>query len=313
MLAVVGVALTLLALPGITRPVGRRLPPPEWAWLCALSLAGGLALLELALVLRSAPPVLRAMGVGWLASACERLLGPLLAGGPALSWAAGAAAGAMPAAAALAWRQGARMRRRLAAELWLAERRVIGGHTVVLLPVERPFAASFECGQHGQAIVVSDSLLSALEPAQAEAVVRHEAAHLRCGHQRLLTLATAAEMVLGWFPAVAGSAAELRLAVERWADEQAALPSPAARRAVRDSLVVLAGLASGPGLATFADARTVAARITALEAPPPRPPLGQHALLYLPGSVAGLVAMPALLAWGRHFHMVLMMSGRCPI
>lgn len=309
--ALAGLALVLVVLPGFTGRIGRRLPPREWAWLCATALGAGLALLEGALVLRAAPPALRAVGVGWLASACERLLGPLLAGGPPLSWVAGAASVALPVAVAVVWRRGRRMRRRLAGELWLCGHRVVARHPIVVLPVDRPVALSFEL--HDRVIVVSDGLLQTLDASQVEAVVRHEAAHLRCGHQRLLTLVTVVEGALGWFPAVARSAAELHFAVERWADEEAALPSPAARQAVRDSLVALAGSSPVAGVAGFADAKTVAARILALESPPQRPPIGQHVLLYLPGGVAGLIVTRALLAWATHIHMVLAMSGRCSI
>ncbi len=312
-LALVGVALALLAAPGLTGRVGRRLPPREWTWLCAAAVTGGLVLLEVAVLLRAAPPALRALGVGWLASACERLLGPLLAGGPALSWAAGAAAVALPAIAVVVWRRGRRVRRGLAGELWLGERRSVAGHPVVVLPVARALALSFAPTKHERVIVISEGLLAALGPPQVEAVVRHEAAHLRHGHQRMLMAAAVAECAMGWLPTVGRSAAELHLAVERWADEWAAQPSPAARSALRDSLVTLAGVSAAAGVAAFADAATVAARIMALDSPPPRPPVTQHALLYLPGGAAGLVATPALAAWVNHMHMVLAMSGRCSV
>lgn len=310
-LALVAVALALLALPGLTGRVGRRLPPREWTWLCAAALTGGLVLLEVAVLLRAAPPALRALGVRWLASACERLVGPLLAGGPVLSWVAGAAAVALPAAAVVVWRQGKRVRRGLAAELWLGERRSVAGHAVVVLPVSRALALSFAPTRHDGVIVISEGLLVALAPLQVEAVVRHEAAHLRHGHQRLLVVAAVAAGALGWVPTIGRSAAELHLAVERWADEWAAQSSPATRNALRDSLVALAGVYPAAGVAAFADAGTLAARIMALESPPPRPPVTQHALLYLPGGAAGLVAAPALASWANHLHMVLAMSGRC--
>ncbi len=311
--ALVGVAVVLLVLPGLTDRVGRRLAPMEWAWLCAVALAGGLVLLEVALVSRAAPPVLRAIGVASLASACERLLGPLLPGGLVGSWAAAASALMLPVVAAAQWRRGWRVRHRLAGDLWLGHRRVVAGHDVVVLPVTRPFALSFEHSGSERVIVASDGLFGALTPAQAQAVVRHEAAHLRHGHQRLLTLASVVQRALGWLPGVTRSAGALHLAVERWADEDAAAASSEARMAVRDSLLALAGVATAVGVAGFADASTVAARIAALEAPPPRPSVGRHVLLYLPGSVAGVVAAPALVSWGNHVHMVVAMSGRCSI
>lgn len=313
MFAVVGAAVMLVALPGLTNGVGRRLAPKEWSRLCATALAGGLGLLEAALVLRAAPPVLRAAGFDWLASACDRALGPLVAGGPAVGWAAGIAATGVAGAAVVVWRGNSRVRRRVAADLWLGERRVIAGHQVVVLPVTRPVALSFEHGRSERVIVLSTALLATLDPAQVEAVVRHEAAHLRHRHQRLLTFASVAEQVLGWVPAVERSVAALRLALERWADEEASCPSAAARRAVRDSLLSLAGVHAVAGVAGFAEARTVAARVVALESPPPPPSVAQHAALYVPGSGAGALAGSALLSWGGHVQMVVAMSGRCPI
>lgn len=313
MLAVLVAAVVLLTLPGISVRAGRRLPPKEWTWLCVTAVGGGLVLLEAGLVLRGAPPVLRAAGVAWLAKACERMLGPLLAGGPAASWVAGAGAVAIPMASVLVLRTGRRVRRRLTAELWLGELRLIAGYAVVVLPIRRPLAFSFDLGNHQQVIVASDGLFGALGPSHSEVVLRHEAAHLRHRHQRLLALSTVAERVLGWFPGVTRSAAALNLGVERWADEDAAGSSPAGRLAVRNSLLALAGLSPVEGVAPFADAKTVAARLVALESPPLRPSFSQRAPLYLPGGAAGLAATPALLAWGSHMHMVLAMSGRCSI
>lgn len=311
-IALAGAAVALVILPGLTERIGRRLAPKEWTWLCAVALGGGLVLLELGLAARAAPPALRAAGVASLASACERLLGPLLPGGPVASWAAAAAALALPALAAAEYRRGRRVRRRLAADLWLGERRIVAGYEVVVLPVARPFALSFD-HHHGRTIVASDGLLAGLAPAHSEAVVRHEVAHLRHRHQRLLILISVVDRTLGWLPGVPRSVAALHLAVERWADEDAARPSSAARLAVRDSLLALAGAAPAAGVAHFGDAKTVAARIAALEAPPPRPPVGRHVLLYFPGSAAGVVAAPTLVSWGNHVHMVVAMSGRCSI
>lgn len=312
LLAVVGAAAALVALPGALDRFGRRLRPWEWGWLSTIGLGGGLVLLEAVLLLRAAPTLLRAGGVVWLATACERVLQPLVAGGPVVGWAAALGAVALPASAAVHWRRGRRLRARLAGDLWLGERRVIGGHPVVVLPIARPMALSFE--HHGApSIIVSDGLLRVLDDAQVEAVVRHEAAHLRHAHQRLLTVAAVAEGVLGWLPPVARTAGAVRLAVERWADEEAAASAAGGRHAVRDSLLVLADVDPLAGVAAFTDAATIVARVAALESPSPPPLVRQHLLLYVPGSVAGAVAAPALVTWGGHVHMVLAMSGRCSI
>lgn len=312
LLVVLATAVVLLALPGALDRFGRRLPPREWAWLSTIGLGAGLALLEAVLLLRAAPTLLRAGGVVWLATACERVLRPLVAGGPAVGWVAGVGAVALPAAAFVQWRRARRLRARLVGDLWLGEPKVVAGHPVVVMPIDRPLAASVE-HRGALSIVVSDGLLRVLGEAQVEAVVRHEAAHLRHGHQRLLSVTTVAEGVLRWLPPVPRSAGTVRLAVERWADEEAAASGAGARLAVRDSLLVLAGVSPVAGVAGFTDAATVAARLAALECAPPPAPLSQHLLLYVPGSVAGAVAAPALVTWGGHVHMVLAMSGRCSL
>ncbi|HZA76479.1 MAG TPA: hypothetical protein VE623_08830 [Acidimicrobiales bacterium] len=92
------VGVVLLTLPGLARPLGRRVAPSEWAHLCAVSLAGGAAVVELTLVLYAAPTVFRAVGAPLLASLCERMLGPLVPGGAAAGWAAAVVAAAVAAA-----------------------------------------------------------------------------------------------------------------------------------------------------------------------------------------------------------------------
>lgn len=310
LLVVLGTAVVLLTLPGALDRFGRLLPPREWAWLSTIGLGAGLALLEAVLLLRAAPTLLRAVGAVWLASACERVLRPLVAGGPALGWVAAAGAIALPAAGLVQWRQDRRLRARLAGDLWLGEPHVIAGHPVVVMPIARPLAASVE-HRHTPSIIVSDGLLRVLDESRVEAVVRHEAAHLRHGHQRLLSLATVAESVLRWLPPVPRTAGAVRLALERWADEEAAASGAGARLAVRDSLLVLAGVSRVAGVAGFTDAVTLAARVAALECVPRPPRRAQHLLLYVPGTLAGVVAAPALVTWGGHVHMVLAMSGRC--
>ncbi|MFP5318208.1 MAG: M48 family metalloprotease [Acidimicrobiia bacterium] len=312
-LTLLAAAGALVALPGLTDRFGRRLAPEEWARLCGLGLGGGLALFELAVLLRAAPPLLRAVGVPGLAAACSRVIGPLLAGGPTVTWAAGVAAVAVPARIGMAWWRAARVRRRIACDLWLGERAVIAGRDVVVLPVSRPIAVSFATTAGEEAVVVSAGLLDRLDHKQVEAVVRHEAAHLRRRHQRLLSVAAAAEGVAGWMPPVRRSARALRLAVERGADEEAAAASSGGRIDVRDSLLALAGLPPAPEVAAFADPATVAARIAALDAPPRRPGIASHALLYAPGAVAGLMAAPALVSWAGHVRTVVAMAGRCGV
>lgn len=73
-------AIGLLLLPGLIRPLGRRLPSAEWARLCAALLAVGAVALEGALLAVGATTVLHLAGQGDLADLCERMLGTALLG-----------------------------------------------------------------------------------------------------------------------------------------------------------------------------------------------------------------------------------------
>lgn len=314
LLVVVGAGLALVALPGAAERFGRHLRPSEWTRLCAVALAGGLALLEMALLLRAAPTLLHAAGVGVMAAACERLIGPLMLGGPVVGWSSATASAVLPMAAAVVWHRGHTTRRRIEADLWLADRRTIDSHCVEVLPIERPFAVSFECPGRGGVIVATDGLFRLLNPDETAAVVRHEAAHLHHRHQRLLTLSTTTHHVLGWIRPVGRSASALHLAVERWADEEAAQSSPRARQALRDSLLRLVdGATPAVGVAGITDAATVVARIAALETEPPAPSASVHTLLYAPGAGIGLFVAPAVAAWGGQVQTLLAAAGRCPV
>lgn len=58
-LALLAAGLALLDLPGLARRLRRRLPPQQWARLCALGLLAGGVVVELGAVLIAAPTVLR--------------------------------------------------------------------------------------------------------------------------------------------------------------------------------------------------------------------------------------------------------------
>lgn len=310
LLAALAAAVVLLALPGALDALGRTLRPQEWAKMSTIGLCSGLALLEVVLILRAVPTLLRAAGIPSLATACERVVQPLLAGGSALGWLAALGAVLLPSVAAMQWRKGRRVRARVVSDLWLGDHRLIAGEPVVVLAIARPIAVSIE-HRGAKWIIVSHGLLDGLDDEQIEAVIRHEASHLDHGHQRMLTAAGVAQGILGWLPVVARTVGAIHLAVERWADEDAASSAAGGRRAVRDSLVRLADVAPFGDLVAFTDAATVAARVSALESPAPVPRLPQHLALYLPGSLAGAVAAPGLVSWGGHLQMVVAMSGRC--
>jgi hypothetical protein len=190
-------------------------------------------------------------------------------------------------------RRNAAALRRLRAEPWLGRHRVVDGVDVVTLPCAERVAYAVP-GRPAQ-VVVSDGLLAGLDPEEAEAVVRHERAHLRHRHHAALALAGDVEARLGWFPPARTSAAALRLAVERWADEDAGAAAASARPAVRTAQLKTVGLMPTGPVAAFTDACTVATRVRALASTPPSPRLRDRVAATGPVVAVGALALAMLM------------------
>jgi len=283
-------ALGLLAVPGLLRPLARRLPPAEWAGLCVLLLATGAIAVEVLAVLVATPTVMRAVGLGEIADLCRQALGRLIPGGAPVGWAALVVAAVVPV---LAGREVLRMRRdrRLVKSgLALGECLAHHGHALLVVPSDRMVA--FSVPGPAPQVVVSRRLARELTDSELTAVLQHELAHLRNRHHHFLLLASIVEGSLGLLGPVRRSAAALRAALERWADEQAARASAGGRASVRSALlrVAAAMAAVEPRLASFVTASTVAERLEALQAdtrasggPPRRLPVYLPAVLLLLG------------------------------
>lgn len=265
------IGLVLLALPSALGGLGSRLAPAEWCRSVRVCLWVGRFAVHAALLFAAFPLVVGLSGSPEAAHACHESVMAGLPVPPQAGWLALVAFLASAGRSAVTRRRNAEALRRLRAEPWLGRHRDDDGVDVVTLPcAERvAYAVPGGLGQQDQ-IVVSDGLLAALDDDEAEAVLRHERAHLRHRHHDALTLARDIEARLGWFAPARSSVAALRLAVERWADEEAGSGSHAARPAVRRALVKTVVLAVGP-VPTFTDACTIAARLDALATTPPAP------------------------------------------
>jgi hypothetical protein len=303
--------LSLLAIPAVVRPAGRRLRPSEWTKTCAGLLAVGWVVVEASLLLQAAPTLLGAAGLERLAELCEHALGPVAPGGPLLGMVAGGAATAVTLLAARSL-QAARYRRRLVrVEAGIGWHPQVGGHELVVLPSSAPVAFS-TAGRRGQ-VVVSQGLIAALSDAEVTAVLRHEVAHLHHRHQRYLLVAHLVDQSLGLVPLVKAATGALRCALERWADEEAAGGDASSRASVHTALLRLAELATTPGVAAFTTPGTVAERLDALQADPTDGPIvGRRALLYAPAGlllVAAAVTLGGILAQVSVLHAL---AGLCP-
>jgi Zn-dependent protease with chaperone function len=308
-----GVGLVLLALPGALRSLGARLSPSEWCRSVSCCLRGGRLAIHAGLALAAVPVALGAVGADHLAHACHRTLTAGLPGPAVVGWLAVGLLADSALASLGRRREDRAALTRLRAEPWLGRHRDDDGVDLVTLPCadQVAYAVPGRRGLAGQ-IVVSSGLAATLDDEELRSVLRHERAHLRHGHHRPLRLARDLEARFGWLPAVRASAATLRLAVERAADEDAAAVSPDARPAVRRALVKATALALGP-VPAFTDAGTVAPRLRALAAPPPDPTVA--ARLAAAGPTVGLCALAsaAVAACGLAAHRGLDgLLGHCP-
>lgn len=303
--------LGLVALPGLLRPLGRRLDPRGWARLCVAALGGGLAVFELGLVLYAAPTVLPAIGAFGLASICLHMLGGVAPGGPVAGWGAGSLAVVVAGSVGLSVVRGRRIRRGTRIEPWLGEHSHLGRHELVVLEREDLVALSVDC--RGGQVVVSSGLVNSLHAGELGVVLAHEAAHLDHRHQRYLNLAGAVRHGLSFFPLAIRSVAALVVALERWADEVAAATTEDGRDRLRGALRQVTASMIGIEVAAFSAADTVAERLAALDNPQPGLELRSLGLLYSPGLALGVASVAGLGVWITNLQMLIQMAGRCPL
>jgi Zn-dependent protease with chaperone function len=144
-------------------------------------------------------------------------------------------------------------------------------------------------------VVLTTGALRALNPAQLQAVLAHERAHLRYRHHRLLALARIGHQVLPFVPLMRQADAQVTRLVEMHADDAAT--GARDTRPLATALVVLATSVTpvptpAPGLA--AAATDAVRRVTRLLRP--AEPLGPVRRLALRTGAAALALTPVLLA-----------------
>jgi Zn-dependent protease with chaperone function len=159
----------------------------------------------------------------------------------------------------------------------------------LVLDEDAPAAYCLPGGRHR--IVVTAGTRAALGPAQLQAVLSHERAHLRGRHHLLLGMASGISRAFPFVPLLAQAGAQVAVLAEMAADDAAACRHNPADLAA--ALVILstartraAGLTAGGPAAT--------ARIQRLLAPLPRPGRLARATRLAVG--AGALALPAVIA-----------------
>jgi Zn-dependent protease with chaperone function len=132
------------------------------------------------------------------------------------------------------------------------------------LDTDVPIAVAIP-GRHG-GVLVSRGLLRDLTSEELHVVFQHETSHLRHRHHRYLAAGALASAVL---PPLRSLAARLRLATERWADEDAAEATGDRAAVARTIAKVALAQPRGPGpVSAFADSGVVE-RVEALLGTPP--------------------------------------------
>ena len=257
-----------------------------WSVLAALGLAG----LTLAV-----PATALGGGLSHLIGACVLRLrdtyatpGGATAAGLGLTL-AGALLARTAVTAAIHLRAVRRQALRHAQTAWLA------GHPEPALGatlVDHPQPAAYCVAGRQPTVVLTTGALRALDPAQRDAVLAHERAHLASHHHRLLAMARIAGQVLPFVPLMRDADAQVTRLVELHADDAATRsrdPGPLAA-----ALVILATAAS-PAPALAAAATDAVQRIHRLLGPA-EPPLGPVRRHLLRAVAAALAVTPVLLA-----------------
>src|SRR4051794_37215326 len=283
---VLGLPALVAASFGVVAPrVARRFPPAHATWLLsaggAVAALSGLALLALlGFVTVGEQPAVAEEG-HWSVSAV-RPRAPV--GGAVPSAALAALLIAAGAGLVVAARRG---RTVLAA---YRSCRDLSGEAGELVVVPRTSAGAYALPGRPGRIVVSQPLLGELSAAQRRALLAHERAHLEHGHHWHLAVVGVITAVNPLLLGLRGAADQ---AVERWADEDAAV-EVGDRRVVASALVAAAlFLGPRPSAALAAAANAVPARVAALLTSPPQRrwiPMALVALLLLAGVASVFLA-----------------------
>lgn len=258
-IAVVLTSLTLLYLPVVLRPLGRRMEARRWYRAVVISLLTGAAGLYISVVSMALPEVFSLLGAQRLARVCDELLGHLPHGGSLIGWAAFTAALVMGAAALWTLRSTSHALDGLYVEPGIGRHVPLGDFELVVLPTQEQLAYSRQ-GVPGQ-IVISEGTIDALTDPELDVLVRHEKAHLERRHEPVLRGLIALRRIYRWVPGIRASVDVARLAIERDADELAAGAVTSKRMALAEALLAVSVRSLPDGLAAFAGCDALDERI----------------------------------------------------
>jgi len=157
--------------------------------------------------------------------------------------------------------------------------------------VEHPEPAAYCVAGRYPTVILSTGALRALDPAQLDAVLAHERAHLAGHHHHLLAMARIGRQVLPFMPLMRDTDTQVTRLVELHADDAATRGRDPGRLAA--ALVVLATPAT-PAATLAAAVTDTVQRIHRLLGP--AEPLGRARRQLLRATAAAIALAPALLA-----------------
>ena len=160
-------------------------------------------------------------------------------------------------------------------------------------------------GRH-PTVILTTGAVQALDPAQLDAVLAHERAHLAGHHHQLLALARIGRLALPFLPLMRDADAQIARLVEMHADDAATRACDP--RSLATALVTLATAAT-PAAALAAAATDAVQRIHRLLGP--AEPLGRTRRQLLRATAASLALSPVLLALAPA--LVALVLGRVPV
>jgi Zn-dependent protease with chaperone function len=145
-------------------------------------------------------------------------------------------------------------------------------------------------------VVVTTGLLGLLDPAEQEAVLAHEAAHVRLGHPPILLAGAVIGRSYRWLPPARLAWDRLRRDIEAAADDEAAAAAgtgPLLSALAKVALATTPPAAAAPTHAGFADPENLRYRIRRLQAPPARNPRSTLSLALAGAVLTGGLAAAA--------------------
>lgn len=308
-LLILAIGAVLVAIPGMFSRWGRRVQPATWARLSGACLVGGFATIEVAALLYAVPSLVARVSGGAVESICYRMIEQFAPGGLPAAVFFGAVASMLPVWALRTLRHVRRTRHQVFVAADIGCHTSHMGYDVVTLDTPNPIA--FSVRAPAPQIVLSTATTSCLSDEQLNLVLNHEAAHLDHHHQAYLSAAGVVDACLGIVPFTRRSTAELRLALERWADE-AATGAPPARRVLRVALRSVAATMLDPAIAGLSPIDNLAERMVALGQPPVSPTGKDRWVAYVPAAAAALELVVIIGLWHQQLLMILSLIGHCP-